>query len=70
MFLLVPKDGEVEPAAALVDSGRPRLYRTFNYEEYRELLVSTKSFMGEALSLLAADWVLRNQSLIVVASST
>ena len=55
LFLLVPEDGDVEPAAAFVDSAHPRLYRTFNYEEYRKLLVSTKSFTGEALSLLAAD---------------
>lgn len=55
LFLLVPKDGEVEAPAAFVDADHPRLYRTFAYENYRKLLVSTKSFTGEALGLLAFD---------------
>lgn len=55
LFLLVPKDGKVEAPDGLLDSSHPRLYRTFAYEEYRKLLVSTKSFTGEALLLLAAD---------------
>lgn len=53
-FLLAPKDDMVEAPAAFVDADHPRLYRTFGYEDYRKLRLSTGYRAGEALSLLAA----------------
>nr|CAD1829309.1 unnamed protein product [Ananas comosus var. bracteatus] len=54
LFLLAPKDGKVEAPAELVGSKIPRLYRSFYYEDYRELRFSSGLRAGEALSLLAA----------------
>lgn len=55
LFLKPAKDANVEAPAAFVDSEHPRLYQTFNYENYRKLMISTKSYVGEALSLFAID---------------
>ncbi|KAE8730490.1 Detected protein of confused Function [Hibiscus syriacus] len=51
-FLLGPKEATVEPPPELVDSDHPRLYKSFTYEEYRELRLSTKLQAGEALALV------------------
>ncbi|KAJ3680536.1 hypothetical protein LUZ60_016814 [Juncus effusus] len=49
LFLLAPKDDKVETPMDLIDSEHPRLYKTFSYEEYRKLRVSTRLHAGEAL---------------------
>ncbi|ONK81869.1 uncharacterized protein A4U43_C01F33700 [Asparagus officinalis] len=55
LFLLAPKDDIVEPPPTLADSEHPRLYKTFTYDEYRKLRLSSGSRAGEALSLLAQN---------------
>ncbi|KAG0467313.1 hypothetical protein HPP92_018274 [Vanilla planifolia] len=50
-----PKDGVVEPHAALVDEEHPRLYRPLNFVEYRKLRDTTESRDGSALLLWQAD---------------
>ncbi|KAG0467269.1 hypothetical protein HPP92_018849 [Vanilla planifolia] len=50
-----PKDGVVEPHAALVDEEHPRLYRPLNFAEYRKLRDTTDSRDGSALLLWQAD---------------
>ncbi|XP_072990476.1 2-oxoglutarate-dependent dioxygenase DAO-like isoform X2 [Typha latifolia] len=54
LFLLAPRDDIVETPAALVDPKHPRLYRTFSYDEYRKLRLSSGLRAGEALSFMAA----------------
>ena len=54
MFVLAPKEAEVEAPPELVDSDHPRLYVPLNYEDYRKLRLSTGMRAGEALDLLRA----------------
>lgn len=54
-FVYGPKREHIEPPLQLVDSGHPRLYKSFTFEEYRRLRLSTKLRAGEALDLLRAD---------------
>ena len=51
-FLLAPKDGNVEAPEEVVDRDHPRLYQSFNYEDYRKLRLSKQMRAGEALELL------------------
>ncbi|KAL0921075.1 hypothetical protein M5K25_008107 [Dendrobium thyrsiflorum] len=41
LFMLAPKDNKIEPRAELIDSENPRLYRSFDFREYRKIKVST-----------------------------
>ncbi|CAI0439669.1 unnamed protein product [Linum tenue] len=47
-----PRYTVVEPPAAFVDGGRPRLYRPISYEEFRVMRQITDKQAGEALELL------------------
>lgn len=53
LFLLAPKDDKVEPPSVFVDTVHPRIYKDFNYDDYRKLRLSTGYRAGEALSLLS-----------------
>lgn len=55
LFLLPPSDGTVEPPAAFVDSEHPQLYQTFSYQDYKKLMISTSSCVGEALSFFTME---------------
>ncbi|KAG0467278.1 hypothetical protein HPP92_018858 [Vanilla planifolia] len=55
-FIMVsPRDGLVEPQAALVDDEHPQLYQSFTITEYRELRITDDSLVGNALPLWQAD---------------
>lgn len=51
-FMLAPRNRNVEAPAELVDHDHPRLYQPFIYEDYRNLRISNKMRIGEALELL------------------
>ncbi|KAH0464264.1 hypothetical protein IEQ34_007050 [Dendrobium chrysotoxum] len=54
-FMLAPEDNKIEPQAELIDSENPRLYRSFDYREYKKIRTSTLSTAGEVLLHWAID---------------
>ena len=54
LFLLAPKDDVVQAPEAFVTAGRQRRFKTFRYDDYRQLLQSTGERDGQALARLAA----------------
>lgn len=54
LFLLAPKDDVVRAPKAFVTAERQRRFRTFRYDDYRQLLQSTGERAGQALARLAA----------------
>ncbi|KAG8071256.1 hypothetical protein GUJ93_ZPchr0006g44383 [Zizania palustris] len=54
LFLLAPKDDMVRAPEAFVSAERPRRFRTFGYDDYRRLRLSTGERAGEALARLTA----------------
>ncbi|PKU82815.1 2-oxoglutarate-dependent dioxygenase DAO-like [Dendrobium catenatum] len=54
-FILAPEDNKIEPQAELIDSENPRLYRSFDYREYKKIRTSTLSTAGEVLLHWAID---------------
>ncbi|KAI0515775.1 hypothetical protein KFK09_008442 [Dendrobium nobile] len=43
LFMLAPKDNKIEPQAEFVDFEHPKLYQSFDYNEYRMLKLSNLS---------------------------
>ncbi|KAA8527944.1 hypothetical protein F0562_035187 [Nyssa sinensis] len=54
LFVLGPKEAEVEAPPQLVDSDHPRLFIPFTFEDYRMLRISKRLPTGGALELLRA----------------
>ncbi|KAA8524071.1 hypothetical protein F0562_010498 [Nyssa sinensis] len=52
MFVLGPREEEVEAPPELVDSDHPRLYVPLTFEDYRKLRLSTRLVAGEALEFI------------------
>ncbi|KAL7103882.1 hypothetical protein ACP275_08G208100 [Erythranthe tilingii] len=55
LFVLAPKDVKVEAPPQLVDSGHPRRYLPFDFEDYRKLRSSTQSPTGGALKYFLVE---------------
>ncbi|KAH6836481.1 hypothetical protein C2S53_020090 [Perilla frutescens var. hirtella] len=54
LFVLAPIDEKVEAPPQMVESGHPRLYVPFHFEDYRKLRTSTGSPTGDALKYFLA----------------
>ncbi|XP_020589758.1 uncharacterized protein LOC110031064 [Phalaenopsis equestris] len=52
LFLLAPKDDNIEAEPAFIDADHPKLYQNYIYSEYRKQTIVTGLRAGEMLSLL------------------